>query len=331
VSTGPSQILLDAEASGEPPVVAFADTPALSPDRLIWRRLRSDRVAVRSVGVIILLLLIAILAPLVVDIFGVTGPNVRNPSTLNSFGLPSGPSFSHPFGVDDIGRDVLARVIYGARIALEVGIFGTVIAVVVGTAIGLLAGFYGGWIETLLMGAVDVLLAFPVVLLGLGIGDACGGGGCAGGAIGPGLGTVIFIVALTSFPYVARIVRRRVASLREREFVLAARSLGASSGRILYREIAPNLLAPLIVYSVLLVPTNILLEAALSFLHVGILPPTADWGQMISAAGNDILSGNSAWWYLVFPGLALLFTVLAFNLLGDGLLGALGRRGQTDG
>jgi peptide/nickel transport system permease protein len=284
-----------------------------------------------SAGAVAVLLVIAIVAPLVVDIFGITGPNVRNPNTLNAFSLPTGPSLSHPFGVDDMGRDVLARVIYGARIALLVGICGTVIATVIGTAIGLVAGFYGGWVETLLMGAVDVLMAFPVVLLGLGIGDACHVSGCGGGAIQPGAGAVIFIVALCGFPYIARIVRRRVVSLRDQEFVLAARGLGASNARILYREILPNLLPSLIAYSVLLIPTNILFEAALSFLGVGVRSPTADWGQMISSAGNDILSGDSAWWYLVFPGLALLLTVLAFSLVGEALLDALhGRRTPED-
>ncbi|MDQ6806679.1 MAG: ABC transporter permease [Actinomycetota bacterium] len=330
MSIGPSQILLDDEASAGSVAASSGDPPAVSPHRLLWHRVRADRVARISAGVIAALLLIAILAPLLVDIFGLAGPNVRNPSTLNSFHLPTGPSFGHPFGVDDSGRDVFARVIYGARTTLTVGIIGTALATVIGTVVGLAAGFYGGWVETLLMGIVDALLAFPVVLLGLGIGGACRAGGCAGGAIGSGFGTLIFIVALCSFPYVARIVRRRVRSLREREFVLAARSLGASDARIVSREILPSLLAPLIVYSMFLIPTNILLEAALSFLGVGVHAPTADWGQMISAAGNDVLSGNSAWWYLIFPGLALLITVLAFNRAGEVLLDALGRRRTRD-
>jgi peptide/nickel transport system permease protein len=330
VNFGPSQILLDDAASGEGLDVASRDTPALSPHRLLWHRVRSDRVVRVSGAVIVALLVIAILAPLIVDIFGVPGPSVRTPSTLNAFHLPTGPSFSHPFGVDDQGRDIFARVIYGARIPFEVGILGTAIAVALGTAVGLVAGFYRGWIETLLMGIVDALLAFPVIVLGLGIGDACTAGGCAGGAISPGIGTVIFIVALTGFPYIARIVRRRVRSLREREYVLAARSLGASDGRIVVREILPSLVAPLVVYAVVLIPASILLEAAVSFLGVGIRAPTADWGQMISGAGSDILSGDSAWWYLVFPGLALLLTVLAFNLAGDALLDALGSRRTRD-
>jgi peptide/nickel transport system permease protein len=177
------------------------------------------------------------------------------------------------------------------------------------------------------MRAVDVFLAFPVLVLGLGIAEACGFKACLDGVIQPGIGTVIFIIALTSFTYIARIVRGQVLSLREKEFVEAARSLGASNNRILSREILPNLLAPIIVYSSLLIPLNILFEAALSFLGVGIRPPTASWGQMLSQAGNGILADNPAWWYMLFPGLALVLTVLAFNLLGDGLLDALNPRG----
>jgi peptide/nickel transport system permease protein len=202
------------------------------------------------------------------------------------------------------------------------------VAAILGTVIGLVAGFYRGWVDTVLMRTVDVFLAFPVLVLGLGIGAACEVRGCAKIAgvtlIQPGLVTVIFIIALSSFTYIARIVRGQVLSLREKEFVEAARSLGASNSRILYREILPNLLAPLIVYSSLLIPTNILLEAALSFLGVGIRPPTASWGQMIADATPIF---NTAWWYMVFPGAALLLTVLAFNLVGDGLLDALNPRG----
>jgi peptide/nickel transport system permease protein len=181
----------------------------------------------------------------------------------------------------------------------------------------------------MLMRGVDVFLAFPVIVLGLGIGEACGVFGCLDvfghKLIQPGLGTVIFIIALSSFTYIARIVRGQVLSLREKEFVEAARSLGASNKRIVYREILPNLLAPLIVYSSLLIPINILLEAALSFLGVGIRPPTPSWGQMISDATPIF---QEAWWYMLFPGIALLLTVLAFNLVGDGLLDALNPRGN---
>jgi peptide/nickel transport system permease protein len=330
VPYGRSQILLDAE----PPAGALDVDPregsAVSPDRLLWQRLRANRPAILAGRAIIVLLLIAILAPLIVAILGLPGPDVHNAGTVNSFGIPAGPSFSHPFGVDEMGRDVLVRVIYGARTALIVGIGGTAIATLIGTAIGLLAGLYGGWTRTVLMGIVDAFLAFPAVLLALGIGDACRTGGCVRGVIQPGVSTVTFAVALCSFPYLARFVYRRVVALREQQFVLAARSLGASSGEILQREILPNLLAPLAAYSLLLIPANILLEAAMAFLGVGIGSSTADWGQMISRAGSDILSGDSAWWYLVFPGLALLLAALAFNVAADGLLDALRGRGSGE-
>lgn len=324
-----SEILLaeDTDAVATDAHANDGDVVALSPGRLFWRRFRSDRVAIASAIFIIVLILIALAAPLVVKILGIPGPNVQNPNALSAFGQPTGPSSADPFGIDEIGRDILSRVIYGARVSLEVGIVGTAIATVIGTLIGLVAGFYGRWVDTLLMRLVDVFLAFPVIVLGLGIGDACGVRGCADGLIQPGLGTVIFIIALSSFTYIARIVRGQVLSIREKEFIDAARSLGASNSRILLREILPNLLAPIIVYSSLLIPQNILLEAALSFLGVGVRPPTASWGQMLSSAGNFILAGTPAWWYMVFPGFALLFTVLAFNMLGDGLLDALNPRG----
>jgi ABC-type dipeptide/oligopeptide/nickel transport system permease subunit len=262
---------------------------------------------------------------LIVSIFGLPSPYANNTNLLDIFGNPTGPSAAHPFGVDPLGRDVLSRVIYGSRVSLEVGILGTLIAVVIGTVMGLVAGFYRGWIDTILMRAVDVFLSFPVLVLGLGIGAACGLRGCLSGLVQPGIGTVIFIIALLSFTYFARIVRGQVLSLREKEFVEAARALGASNRRILFREILPNLVAPLIVYSSLLIPTNILLEAALSFLGVGVRPPTASWGQMIADATPTF---STAWWYMVFPGAALLLTVLAFNLVGDGLLDALNPRGD---
>jgi peptide/nickel transport system permease protein len=294
-----------------------------SPLQLFWSRLRQDRVALVSLGFIVFLIVLAIAAPLVVSILGLPGPNVQNLNLTDSFGSPLGPSLAHPFGVDSLGEDVMSRVIYGTRVSLEVGIIGTGISTLIGVVIGMLAGFYRGWIDTGLSRLIDVVLSVPVLLLGLGLGAACSVRGCAKGLIQPGLGTILFIVALSTWPYIARIVRGLVLSMREREFVEAARALGASDARIMFREILPNLAAPIIVYGSLLVPVSILLEAALSFLGVGIRPPTASWGQMIAAATPIF---NTAWWYMVFPGAALLLTVLAFNLLGDGLQDALNPR-----
>ncbi len=296
---------------------------ARSPLQLFWRRFRRDRVALVSLGLITLLIVVAIAAPLVVSLLGLPGPSVQNPNLTNAFGSPLGPSSAHPFGVDPLGQDVASRVIYGTRVSLIVGVVGTAVATVLGTIVGLLAGYYRGWTDTLLSRMVDVVLAIPVLLLGLGLGAACEVRGCLGGHVQSGLGVIIFLIALVNWTYIARIVRGLVLSLREQEFVAAARSQGASDVRIMGREILPNLFAPIVVYASLLIPQNILLEAALSYLGVGVRPPTASWGQMIAAATPTF---STAWWYMVFPGIALLLTVLAFNLLGDGLQDALNPR-----
>ncbi len=296
---------------------------ARSPLQLFWRRFRRDRVALVSLWFIAFLIVVAIAAPLVVSLLGLPGPSVQNPNLTNAFGSPLGPSSAHPFGVDPLGQDVASRVIYGTRVSLIVGIVGTAVATVLGTIVGLLAGYYRGWTDTLLSRLVDVVLAIPVLLLGLGLGAACEVRGCLGGHVQSGLGVIIFLIALVNWTYIARIVRGLTLSLREQEFVLAARSQGASDARIMGREILPNLFAPIIVYASLLIPQNILLEAALSFLGVGVRPPTASWGQMIAAATPTF---STAWWYMVFPGIALLLTVFAFNLLGDGLQDALNPR-----
>jgi peptide/nickel transport system permease protein len=299
------------------------DIAARSPLQLFWARFRRDRVALVSLGFIVFLIVLAVAAPLVVSLLGLPGPYTQNLNLTDSFGSPLGPSWAHPFGVDQLGEDVLSRVIYGTRVSLEVGIFGTGISTIIGVTIGMLAGFYRGWVDTLLSRFMDVVLSIPILLLGLGLGAACAVRGCVKGLIQPGLGSIIFIISLATWPYVGRIVRGLVLSMREREFVEAARALGASDARIMFREILPNLTAPIIVYASLLIPTNILLEAGLSYLGVGIRPPTASWGQMIADATPIF---NTAWWYMVFPGVALLLTVLAFNLLGDGLQDALNPR-----
>ncbi len=304
-------------------VEATEEIAARSPLQLFWRRLRKDRVALVSLGFVVFLVIVALAAPLIVKILGLPGPYVQNLNLTDEFGSPLGPSGAHPFGVDQLGHDVMSRVIYGTRVSLEVGIVGTSIATVIGVSFGLVAGYYRGWVDTLLSRTVDVVLSIPVLLLGLGIGAACAVRGCIGGAISPGTSVIIFLIALVNWTYIFRIVRGLVLSLREREFVDAARALGASDARIMFREILPNLVAPVIVYATLLIPLNILLEASLSFLGVGVRPPTASWGQMIAAATPIF---NTAWWYMTFPGVALLLTVLAFNLLGDGLRDALNPR-----
>jgi ABC-type dipeptide/oligopeptide/nickel transport system permease subunit len=297
---------------------------ARSPMQLFWRRLRRDKIAMTALVFIVLLVIIAFAAPLIVWAAGTPGPKTQSSGALDVFGTPTGPSAEHPFGVDRLGRDVFARTVYGARVSLEVALIATGIAVVIGTVIGLIAGYYRGVVDTALSRLIDVVLAFPILLLGLGLAAACSGAnGCVGGLIQPGLPVVIMVIAIINWTYIARIVRGQVLSLREKEFIEAAHSLGASNGRIITREILPNLLAPLIVYSSLLIPANILLEAALSFLGVGVPAGTPSWGAMIAEATSLF---PDAWWFMLFPGLALLFTVLAFNLVGDGLQDALDPR-----
>jgi ABC-type dipeptide/oligopeptide/nickel transport system permease subunit len=230
-------------------------------------------------------------------------------------------SADHIFGVDPLGRDVFARVLYGARISLLVAFVATGLSMLVGVTLGMVAGYFRGAVDMAISRVIDMLLAFPILLLALGLAAACSlGKGCFGGLLKPGLIVVIFVIAFVNWTYIARIVRGQVLSLREKEFVEAARSLGASNSRIIFREILPNLVAPIIVYATLIIPQNILFEAALSFLGAGVQPPTASWGAMLADATTIF---NTAWWYMVFPGAALLLTVLAFNLVGDGLQDAL--------
>jgi peptide/nickel transport system permease protein len=298
-------------------VEAGGEIAARSPLQLFWRRFRKDRVAQASAAFILLLIVIAIFAPLVVKLLGLPSPYTQNPNLTGSFGEPIGPNGAHPFGVDPLGQDVASRVIYGTRVSLEVGVIGTAIATVIGVTLGLLAGYYRGWFDTIVSRLfVDVTLSIPILLLGLGIGAACAVRGCLGGTIQPGVGVIIFLIAFATWTYFARIVRGLVLSLREREFVDAARALGASDLRIMFREILPNLVAPIIVYATLQIPLNILIEAALSFLGAGTPPEIPTWGNMIA---QSRLFLSRAPWTIFAPGIALALVVLAVNLLGDGL------------
>jgi peptide/nickel transport system permease protein len=292
-----------------------------SPRQLFWERFREDRVALVAAGFIAVEVLLAVFAPWIVKVLG-HPPNAQYPNELDpQFGTPTGPSASFLFGVDSLGRDVFSRVLYGARVSLEVAIVATALSVVLGVVLGMVAGYFRGGVDTVISRLIDVTLAFPILLLALGIASSCSlGNGCVGGAIKPGLPTVIVAIVVVNWTYIGRIIRGQVLSLREKEFVEAARAAGAGERTILFRELLPNLVAPIVVYSTLVIPQNILLEAALSYLGVGINPPQASWGEMLAEA-TPIFS--TAWWFFVFPGVALLLTVLAFNLLGDGIRDAL--------
>src|SRR4051812_36040841 len=286
MSTGTPESLLESE-SVDLTDESAAEIAARSPLELFWRRLRRDKVALIALGIVLFMVIVALFAPLIVKVFGLPNPNTQNDDLLGDFGEPTGPSSAHPFGVDERGRDVLSRVIYGARVSLEVALVATALIVIIGVTAGLITGYYRGKVDTFISRVMDLFLAFPVLVLAVGLGVACADG-CikVGGSslIQPGLTVVIFVIVLTTWPYMARIVRGQVLSLREREFVEASRSLGAGDSRIIFREILPNLVAPIIVYATVLVPQNILYEAALSFLGVGVDPSKPSWGSMISDA-----------------------------------------------
>jgi ABC-type dipeptide/oligopeptide/nickel transport system permease subunit len=284
-----------------------------SPWLLAWQRLRRDRVAMISLVVIVLIVLMAIFAPAATWITGHPPNEQYRQIGLTPDGLPKGPSSQFWMGTDDLGRDIFVRIAYGARISLLVGVVATGIAVAIGVVVGLAAGFFGGFVDTVLARLVDVVLCVPFLLVAIALVSITG----------PGLSITILVIGFFSWASVARIVRGQVLSLREREFVEAARSLGASDRRIMFVDILPNVLAPVIVYATLLIPVVIVTEAALSFLGLGLPPPTADWGGMIS---DGQAYYTTSWWFFIFPGAALLITTLAFNLFGDGVRDAFDPR-----
>ncbi len=284
-----------------------------SPWLLAWQRLRRDRVAMISLVVIVLVILMAVFAPLATAITGHPVNEQYRQTGLTADGLPTPPSSEFWLGTDDLGRDIFVRIAYGARISLLVGVAATALTVVIGVIIGLAAGFLGGVVDTVLARLIDVVLSIPFILVAVALVSITG----------PSLLVTVLVIGFFSWASVARIVRGQVLSLREREFVEAARSLGASDTRIMFVDIMPNVLAPVIVYASLLIPVVIIVEATLSFLGLGLPPPTADWGGMISDSQNYY---TVAWWFVVFPGLALLITTLAFNLFGDGVRDAFDPR-----
>jgi len=299
-----------------------------TPWQLFWARFRRDKVAMGAGIAVLALITLALIAPVLAAHVVHRGPNDLGPNYTSDIGVPLlGPSKVAWFGVDTLGRDVFVRSLYGARTSLKVSFIGTGVSLVVGIVMGLIAGFVGGKIDTFISRTIDIVLSLPLLLMAIAISVACtvNIGGCLDGFLKQGTGIVIFIIALFGWPYVARIVRGQTLSLREREFVEAARATGYGNLHIMFREILPNMVASIIVVATLLIPQNILLEAALSFLGVGIPADIPSWGGMISQAANGQLY-RLAWWMLVFPGMFLVITTLSFNLLGDGLRDALDPR-----
>jgi len=271
---------------------------------VVWKRFRRNRLAVAGALVVGLLFVLSFLASWITPF---------SPDAIDAYHVLLPPSGAHWFGTDELGRDVLTRVIFGARVSLKVGFVAVGIAVLIGTAVGLLAGFYGGWLDSLLMRLVDIMLCFPTFFLILAV----------IAMLEPSIWYIMIIIGLTGWMGVARLVRAEVMSLREREFVMAARGLGASDLRIIVRHILPNAMSPVLVTATLGVAGAILTESALSFLGIGVQPPTPSWGNILTA-GKDYI--EFAWWLSLFPGLAILVTVLAYNLLGEGLRDALDPR-----
>jgi peptide/nickel transport system permease protein/oligopeptide transport system permease protein len=294
--------------------------------QIAWRRLRKDRIAMAGGIIIILLILVALIGPYLVQ-----NPNTYNSNLIDpTFSRPIGPwggiSLAHPLGVEPVnGRDMLARIVVGARYSLLIGFLATMLAVVIGVFFGIIAGYFGGWIDALIARAMDVFLAFPLLVFAIALIGVIPNSawGLSGNTLRVSL--LVFVIGFFAWPYMGRIIRGQVISLREREFVDAARSIGARGPYILFRELLPNMVAPILVYSTLLIPTNILFEAALDYLGVGLIPPTPSWGWTLSnAVSNGFFYIDPM--YMIIPGLAIFITVMAFNLFGDGLRDALDPR-----
>jgi peptide/nickel transport system permease protein len=298
-----------------------------SPSRLFWERFKQDKAALIGGVVIIILIFIAFFGGPIAEHITGHPQNTTYSQMTDAYGVPLGPNRQFWFGADAAGRDLFVRTMYGARTSLFVGIVASGFAVLIGTVVGLTAGFFGGFTDTILSRASDVLLAVPQILIAVGIVAACSTNknGCLGGLLQPGIAVVIAVITIFSWSYIARIVRGYTLSLREKEFVESARAAGAGNVRILRSEILPNLLGPLIVYSTLLIPTNILFEAALSYLGLGVPADQASWGSILSDASQLY---DVAWWLMLFPGAFLIITTLAFNLLGDGLRDAFDVRSE---
>jgi len=291
--------------------------------RIAWLRLRRDKAAMTGGLIVLLLILVAVIGP-----FFVQNPDTYHTNLINAtFSRPNGPlggiSLAHPLGVEPItGRDMLARIVVGARYSLLIGFLATLLAVVIGVVMGAIAGYFGGRADAIIARSMDVLLAFPVLVFAIALLGVIPGSafGLSGNTLRVAL--LVFTIGFFAWPYMGRIIRGQTLSLREREFVDAARSLGARAPYILFRELLPHLVGPILVYATLLMPTNILAEAALSYLGIGIIPPTPSWGGMLSdAVINGFYSVDPM--YMIIPGLAIFITIVAFNLFGDGLRDAL--------
>lgn len=275
--------------------------------KYMWsKRFQQNKSAMIGLSIVLVLFIAAAFAPWLAPF---------DSQVIDTWNILQPPSWTHPFGTDSLGRDCLSRMIYGARISLLVGIVAVGIATLVGSVLGALAGFYGGWIDVLLMRFVDVMLCFPTIFLIMAV----------IAFLEPSIWNIMIVIGLTGWMGVARLVRAEFLSLKQRDFVLAARIIGASDLRIIFSHILPNAAAPVLVSATLGIGSAILVESALSFLGIGVQPPTPSWGNMLTEGKDNI---EIAWWLSFFPGMAILITVLGYNLLGEGLRDSLDARQQ---
>lgn len=267
-------------------------------------RFMRNPLALAGSAIIIFLFIVAAMAPVLAP---------RDPNLIDTSNILAPPSHGHLFGTDDLGRDVLSRMIYSARISLLVGFVAVGIATVIGVIVGAVSGYYGGWVDSVFMRFVDIMLCFPTIFLILAV----------IAILEPSIWNIMIIIGITGWMGVSRLVRAEFLTLKERDFVVASKAVGATDLRIIFRHILPNALAPVLVSAVLGVGGAILIESSLSFLGLGVQPPTPSWGNMLTAGKDNI---EIAWWLSLFPGMAILITVLGYNLLGEGLQDALNPR-----
>lgn len=286
-----------------PPAAVPADKGS-GPWRDAWKAFRKNKTAMLGLGIIVFFVLIALLAPFIAP-YG-----YKDQELVNRLKAPSA---AHWFGTDDLGRDMFTRIIYGARISLWVGFFSVIGSIAVGTVLGILAGFYGKWMDMLISRIFDILLAFPSILLAIAI----------VAILGPSLQNALYAIAIVNIPTYGRLVRAKVLSLKSEEYITAARAIGMTNNRILLTHILPNSLTPIIVQGTLGIATAIIEAAALGFLGLGAQPPDPEWGKMLSDSRQFI---QKAPWTVIFPGLSIMLTVLGFNLMGDGLRDVLDPR-----
>jgi len=271
---------------------------------IVSRRFSRNRLSLAALTVVAVIIFIALCASVI---------SPRNPMAIDVHNVLSPPSVAHPFGTDELGRDVLSRMIWGSRVSLKVGFVAVGLAILVGTLIGSIAGFYGGKVDALLMRFVDIMLAFPAFFLILAVISV----------LEPSIYTIMVVIGLTGWMDVARLVRAEFLTLKERDFVVAARASGAGNLRMIFRHILPNALSPVFVAATFGVAGAILIESGLSFLGLGVQPPNPSWGNILTSGKDNI---EVAWWLSLFPGLAILTTVLSYNLVGEGLRDALDPR-----